>query len=857
MKKVVFAGLLCVLIIPCYARTITVNAIGTGDHPTIQAAIDDANDGDEIVLLSGTYTGNGNRDIDYLGKAVTVQSTDPNDPATVAATIIDCEGSEFEPHRGFEFNSGESFDSVLAGITITGGFGPEEAGYNKPNWLRISLGGAIFCRNSSPVIINCVLTNNTAGDVCTYLGILGFGGAIMCQNADPNIFGCTIADNFACYGAAIYGGGLGILDPNKSSPVISNCTITNNIADIGGGILGCNGLITNCHINYNQAELHGGGLALCDGTINGCTIKGNLGGSGGGISECGGTIVNCIIMENSTTDDPVGWGGGIYCHNAAPVIENCEIRDNSAMLGGGIAGSKGPISCCNITNNFATNGGGGLDSCSGPITDCHITNNTADSGGGLLYCSGTITNCKITNNIAGDESAFSLGLGGGLGWCNGDITNCIIKYNIAQRGGGGLALCNGTIENCQITDNSVLAEGFTMLDGSFGGGFYVCQGLIKNCVISNNSAGGEGGGLTDCNSITNCIISGNYAKFNGGGLAHCTRGLVDRCKISNNTAGEKGGALYWCNVTNSLISGNSATFGGAISNCEDVNNCTIVGNFADENGGAMYYVEPAPWAMVQNCILWDNVAGGIADEIYLANDEEFFMPSAMTINYCNIQDGTGETYTEPNCTLEWGSSNINTDPCFVDSGYWDPNDTPTDANDDFWVEGDYYLLADSPCINTGDPNYLYDPNETDLDGNKRLAEGRIDMGAYEYIPHIQAILNITPKRLNCSSKGKWLKMRITLPGEIEPEQLENPVPLHIDWPFPHACIPTYAPIVNRGKNPVTIELESDRQSILYALGCSHCEPDDIEYEIFVSGSLNDGRIFEAVDTITLLGCNSN
>jgi hypothetical protein len=44
---------------------------------------------------------------------------------------------------------------------------------------------------------------------------------------------------------------------------------------------------------------------------------------------------------------------------------------------------------------------------------------------------------------------------------------------------------------------------------------------------------------------------------------------------------------------------------------------------------------------------------------------------------------------------------------------------------------DYHLLPDSPCINTGDPDYPFDPNETDLDGLPRVIGGRIDMGAYE------------------------------------------------------------------------------------------------------------------------------
>src|SRR5690606_4749186 len=80
-------------------RRVAADGLG-GEYATIQAAINAAADGDEIVLAPGVYTGWGNRDLDLWGKAIVVRSEDPSSPAVVAATVIDCQGTASTPHRG-------------------------------------------------------------------------------------------------------------------------------------------------------------------------------------------------------------------------------------------------------------------------------------------------------------------------------------------------------------------------------------------------------------------------------------------------------------------------------------------------------------------------------------------------------------------------------------------------------------------------------------------------------------------------------------------------------------------------------------------------------------------------------------
>ena len=314
--KTVKLVLTCLLIaIPCQARTITVDVDGPADFNNIQAAINDANDGDIIIVADGTYTGDGNRDIDFSGKAITLRSQ--NGPENC---IIDCNGSEAEPHRGFHFHSGEDSNSILDGLTITNGYA---SGSGRENW-----GGGIYCENSSPTIINCAIIENTNG------------GGIHCYESDPNITNCAITGNI--------GSGIACTSlSNGSNAMITNCTITGNI---GGGIF-CyvsDPSITNCTISENTAVSWGGGIFCLAGSpkITSCTITGNSVESagyyrgGGGISGVGAsrpTMVNCTFSANTAT-----YGGAILCDEYShPLLLNCILWGNNATYGPEIAMDSG------------------------------------------------------------------------------------------------------------------------------------------------------------------------------------------------------------------------------------------------------------------------------------------------------------------------------------------------------------------------------------------------------------------------------------------------------------------------------------------------------------------------------------
>lgn len=105
----------------------------------------------------------------------------------------------------------------------------------------------------------------------------------------------------------------------------------------------------------------------------------------------------------------------------------------------------------------------------------------------------------------------------------------------------------------------------------------------------------------------------------------------------------------------------------------------------------------------------------------------------MTVKNSNIQGGQAGVCVDPNMILHWESGNIDAEPNFVDLGYWQDANTPEDANDDYYVIGNYHLLPDSACINKGDNNSVPAQSVTDIDSEQRIFDGTVDMGADEFV----------------------------------------------------------------------------------------------------------------------------
>ncbi len=676
------------------------------------------------------------------------------------STIIDAEGSSSDYLQVINCIGITDASTFIEGFTITGGYLDYNsygggiyisAGSNLTisnniitgNYLESSgYGAAIYIHSSSPYITGNILSNNTA--------YYGYGSSIALYNSSPNIERNTIFNNTGSgtYSCIYISGELSY--PNLKNNVIAknsgkaiNCsagypTIQNNtISDNSGdgiyiGSSNPDAIVNNIIsfnngygiyegssgdanvISYNLFYLNNSGLFYDEGITPYFTVS-DL---NSGVAECHNNIAGDPLFIDKAGDNyhEMAYSPAIDAGEPSYPYSN-EPEDNGDRINIGAYGntaeavihSDPPVFPTDLyVDASAGSDGTGDGSLGNPWkTITYALSQIYSTGHVILVASGTY------NEALGE--IFPINMKNGISLSGSDASTTIID---AGSGSQRVLNCTG------ITDASTYLENFTITggylsSGSNGGGIYISAGsalTISKNIIDNNYVGssGFGGAIYITNSsprIINNRISNNTAYYGHGGALSMYNSSpeIRGNSIVNNTGTGTYNAIYIYGTSSSpllfrnVIAKNTGD-GISVSDASpSIINNTISGNTSD---GINLGYNSALDSVINNIISYNsgygvNEAGSMEDpekvwyNLFYANTSGLYYDEGNTEYY---------TVSSLNSGVAECANNIDGDPAFKDR-----------------TNNDYRLQSASAAIDTGDPNFPNDPDDS-----------RVDIGAYYF-----------------------------------------------------------------------------------------------------------------------------
>lgn len=648
--------------------------------------------------------------------------------------------------------SGVNSTAILNGFSVTQG----HADGTFPN----NEGGGLYNNGGSPVVANCIFTDNWAGD----------GGGVYNTGGSARYVNCSFLGNGAVAGGGMYN--------YRSKVEIVNTIFSGNSAQYGGGLEDWEAewtTLTNCTFSNNTSGNYGGAVNTLYGkgptTMQNCILWGNSAPNGPQIA----LGASFLVYENC---DIQGGEGGIFVEGSSkvekgdgsiaedPLFADADGVDNIAGTeDDDLRLSKGSPCVDAGGNKFLPPDWADLD---GDGNSAEQTPRDADGrrrilgtvdmgayeyGESIMYvkrlAAGHNDGSSWQNAFAHLQDALTAALPGDELWVAGGT------YHPDQ--GGGKTLGDRRI-SFTLKKNVGLYGGFsgtevsrnqrnwktnlTTLSGDLGGNdgadfvnyednsHHIVVGsgtditaVLDGFIISGGHANDPGfvypqtGGAGMYNeagspTISNCIFEKNLAEVRGGGgiLNHAgSSPVLSHVKFRNNSAGTvgSGAGIYNAyssnpNLTDCLFKDNSGNYGGAMHNVYTsvvtLTNCTFSGNTASVRGGAVRSFWNSDLTVI-NTIFWGDSAPE-GPEIALDNG------SSLIMRYSDLDGGQTNIYP-PGAPVTWGTGNIDADPLFADA--------------------DLHLTPDSPCIDAGDPT-------SDYSQEPMPNGGRINMGAYGNTP---------------------------------------------------------------------------------------------------------------------------
>ena len=643
--------------------------------------------------------------------------------------------------------------AAFSGLTVTGGNSTNAAGIyvNGGNLIANSIvisgnhstdsgnGGAGLGTDTAVVTIsNSAIVNNTSAGVG--------GGVFEYFNSNLTLINCTLAGNSA--------GGSGGAIENYAPLTLENCTLSSNSAAFGGGIQ--NGAATT--VTLSNTIIAGNTDASGNPDVSGATdwvsqghnLIGKTDGSSGWVgSDLTGTVATPLNPQLAA-----------LANNGGP-SQTIALLPNSPAINAGDLTLAPTTDQRGLTRFGSTDIGAfeyqfkvtaTADSGAGSLRQAILNANAASTADTIIFTSlfntaqiialtsGQLTlTDAATTTISGPGAALLTVSGNntfGLLKINSGATTAISgltlthgnNINNSQGEGGGAVYNDGTLtmSNCLVTGNTA--------SSAWGGGGISNHGTatLTNSTISSNTSNGNGvigggGGVSNLGILTvaDCTISGNTStQFGGGGLenAYTAVAMLTDSTISGNTArggagldmdgGNAGGVGMTLTLIDCTVSGNTATAGpgggfyAIRGGAATFTNCTVSGNTASTSSGGGFAISFGGVTMtIANTIVAGNTASSLPDVSGTV--------SSQGHNLIGIIGGSGWVASDLTGTL---ATPLNPHLAALAN-----NGGPTQT---------MALLLGSPAIDAGS-NALAVGQATDQRGAVRIANGTVDIGAYE------------------------------------------------------------------------------------------------------------------------------
>jgi hypothetical protein len=686
------------------SRTWHVYANGTGDAPTIAAAVDSAGAGDQIFVYQGVFR---EHDI-VVDKAVAIKGI-----RGAATTMVDAE----RLGRCFILPSGSGAVRI-EGLTLKNGKA-QGGGID-------GCGGAVLSGNAEAEIAACVVTQSTARR----------GGGVYVDGGLGALRACKVFSN-----TAEESGG-GVYD-YSSGLSIDRCVIARNVAIADGGGIYFDGSapsVVGSTVSHNAASGRGGGIFFsegCEGSVENTIVAFTLQGAGafedGSSSEV--SFACCDVYGNVAGDFEGGLSGqessgGNFSNDPQFCdFESYDYRvgDGSPCLGaaspcGELVGALG-AHCHSKTSWYVRPDG------TGDATTIQAAVDRAAEGDTILIAAGFYSgegnrdidqagkNLVIRSEKGADSTVVDCGgasgeIHWGFWYISGEDSTTVLDGLTIRHAAIGGVYCSGSspvVRGCLI--DSCITAG-----GARGGGMYFNKSFSKiiDCTVTNNRIDTNGGGIFCKESrmrLEGCTLSRNVAAQYGGGIAASTSAILDivRCTVTDNLANTaSGGGIYGVSaqvrIDSCTITGNTGSFGGGVYNGTNAT-CTIKhsevsSNVARTGGGGVY---SSTKLTMEDCTIVGNSAVGYGAGIEsFYGDKNTIVRSIIAFNLLKEGIYTGSSTQVISCSDVYGNAganyggttpdqtgkngNISADPAFCDAGAFD-----------------YHVYDTSPCAPASSP----------------------------------------------------------------------------------------------------------------------------------------------------------